>query len=81
MFYTTTEITIRELSQVIGKIVASFLGVMHRPLYYRNLERDKTVALNYNNGKFEAKLGLSKEAKSELHWWIEHIDKAYNVIL
>ena len=52
---------------------------MHGPLYYRNLERDKTVA--YNKGNFEAKLGLSEEANSELHWWIEHIDKAYNVIL
>ena len=76
----STEITIRELSQVIGKIVASFLGVMHGPLYYRNLERDKTVTLMYNKGNFEAKLGLSEEAKSELHWWINHIEKAYNVI-
>ena len=54
---------------------------MHGPLYYRNLEPDKTVALTYNKGNFEAKLGLSEEARSELHWWIEHIDKACNVIL
>ena len=34
----------------------------------------------YNKGNFEAKLGLSEDAKSELHWWINHIEKAYDVI-
>ena len=77
----STEITIRELSQVIGKIVASFPGVMHGPLYCWDLGRDKTVTLMYNKGNFEAKLGLSEESKSKLHWWIEYIDKAYSVIL
>ena len=33
--------TIREVARVIGKIVSSFPGVMHGPLYYRNLEEDK----------------------------------------
>ena len=35
----------------------------------------------YNKGNFEAKLDLSEKAKSELHWWINHIEKAYNVII
>ena len=33
--------TIREVARVIGKIVSSFSGVKHGPLYYRNLEEDK----------------------------------------
>ena len=64
----STEVTTGKLSQVIGKIV------MHGVLYYRNLEWDETVSLMYNKGNFEEKLHLSEKAKSELHWWINHIE-------
>ena len=37
--------TVREVAQVIGKIVASFVAVKYGPLYYRHLEKDKTRAL------------------------------------
>ena len=37
--------TNREVARVIGKLVASFPGVMHGPLYYRTLERCQIVAL------------------------------------
>ena len=33
--------TIREIAKVIGKLVASFPGVMYGPLYYRQLEKEK----------------------------------------
>jgi hypothetical protein len=46
--------TIRELSQVIGQIVACFPGVLWGPLYYRTLEREKTLALKYNKGDFDS---------------------------
>ena len=65
---------------MIGKIVASFPGVMHGPLYYRYLERDKTIALRNNQGDFGAYMPLSDEAISELNWWINNVDSAYNVI-
>ena len=37
--------TIRELAQVIGKIVASFPTVKFGPLHYHQLEKEKTAAL------------------------------------
>ena len=36
-----TEITIREVAKLLGNIAASFEGVEHGRLYFRNLERDK----------------------------------------
>ena len=37
--------SIRDVAQVIGKIVSTFSGVMHVPLFYRAQEKDKTIAL------------------------------------
>ena len=54
--------TIREVAKVIGKIVSSFPGVMHGPLYYRALEKSKTQALREEKGNFEATMSLSKDA-------------------
>lgn len=40
--------SIRDVAQVIGKIVSTFPEVMHGPLFYRALEKDKTIALRKN---------------------------------
>ena len=72
--------SIREVASVIGKIVASFPGVMHGALYYRQLEKDKSQALVRTNGNFDGLMSLSPQAKSELQWWIKHVGNAYNVI-
>ena len=69
--------SIREVASVIGKIVSSFPGVMHGALYYRHLEKDKSQALIRTQGNFDD-LMLSPHA--ELHWWIQHVGDAYNVI-
>ena len=72
--------SIREVASVIGKIVSSFPGVMHGALYYRHLEKDKSLALIRTKGNFDDLMSLSHHAKSELHWWIRHVGDAYNVI-
>ncbi|XP_067040975.1 uncharacterized protein [Acropora muricata] len=63
---------------MIGLMVASFPGVMYGPLYYRQLEIEKVVALKQNQGNFEASKILSDMARSDLHWWIENITDASN---
>ena len=70
--------TIRTVSEMIGLMVASFPGVMYGPLYYRQLEIEKVVALKQNQGNFEASMILSDMARSDLHWWIENITDASN---
>lgn len=72
--------SIGEVASVIGEIVSSFPGVMHGALYYRHLEKDKSQALLRSKGDFDDLMSLSSHAKSELHWWIQHVGNTYNVI-
>ena len=72
--------TIREVVQVIGKIISSFPGVAHGPLYYRALELNKTEALKLCKGNFDAHTTLSADSKLELQWWVHNIVESTNVI-
>ncbi|CAB4032873.1 Transposon Ty3-G Gag-Pol poly, partial [Paramuricea clavata] len=69
--------TIREVARIIGKIVASFPGVMYGPLYYRELDKDKTQALKEAKGDFDVTMTLSQGAKTELHWWECHVENSF----
>lgn len=72
--------TIREVAQIIGKIISSFPGVTHGPLYYRALEHDKTTALKSAKGNFDKRMILSDESKAELQWWADHVVSSQNKI-
>ena len=64
--------SVREVSELVGLMVASFPGVMHGPLFYRQLELDKVMALRASKGDFNALMTLSETSKSDLQWWITH---------
>ncbi|KAL9965154.1 hypothetical protein ACROYT_G028915 [Oculina patagonica] len=70
---TKTQPTIRKVAVVIGKLVASFPGVAMGPLFYRQLENEKTAALKFHHGNFDESMVLSPTAKSDLQWWVENI--------
>ena len=53
-FLPATTLSIREVASAIGGIVASFHGVMHGPLFFRHLEKDKCLALEEAKGNFDA---------------------------
>ena len=72
--------SIRLLAKFIGMIVASFPGVMYGPLWYRQIENDKTEALKKNKGNYDALMNLSKYATKDIEWWRDNIDDAVNVI-
>ena len=72
--------TIREIAEVIGKLVASFPGVMSGPLYYRKLEKENILALKFNKGNFDASMKLFAAARKELQWWIENIDMTFKPV-
>jgi len=74
------ETTIREVSRALGYMVSSFPGVMYGPLYIRQLERVKTLALRYNKGDYYACMVVSDKAGTELLWWNTHLEASYNVI-
>ena len=54
---------------------------MEGPLYYRQLEHEKTQKFKLYKGQFDAKIKLIKESKTELLWWHENIDSAFKPIV
>ena len=72
--------TITELARLIGMLVSCLPGVQFGKLHHRNLEIEKNLALRKHKGNYEAQLALSSTAKDELTWWIETVDKAFNLI-
>ena len=72
--------TIREVARVLGLIVSSFSAVMHGPLHYRQIEREKSLAVKTNKGDYDSQMSLSLQAKTELQWWVDNIDNSFNVI-
>ena len=59
-------IKIKELARITGKLVAAFPASMYGLLHFRNLEKDKTVALEKANGNYEAYSTLSNSSKQEM---------------
>ena len=76
-----TEMTIRETAQVIGFIVSSLPSVQFGELYYRNLEKNKVLALQASKGYYDAPLYLSKDVKADLSWWINNVDTSFKKIV
>ena len=64
-------ITIRELAQFIGNVVATFVAVLTGPLHYKDMETLKITKLEKNKGKFDANIKINKESETEIKWWIE----------
>lgn len=48
--------TIRQVAEVIGVLVSNFPGAQYGPLHYRNVERDKYLALEANKGKYTGRM-------------------------
>ena len=67
------EVSVRELSQLIGKLTASIQAIFPAPLHYRHLQDLKHKALA-RFGHFDATTALSTEAKDELQWWLAHLN-------
>lgn len=76
-----TELPIWELASFIGLLVSSFSGVLYGPLFYRHLEIDKTTALRWNKGNYNAYVRLSQESVSEIKWWYDNMPTAHYPLL
>ena len=67
------DVSVRELSQLIGKLTASIQAVFPAPLHYRHLQQLKHQALSRDRN-FDSRILLSVEAIDELRWWLAHLD-------
>ena len=51
-----------------------FSGVLYGPLFYRQLENDKTTALRESKGNYSAYMTPSEESLQELRWGCDNIE-------
>ena len=73
-------VTIREFSQLIGKMVASEPGVQFAALYYKDLEHLRDKNLKKCFGNFNSKMTIHEDVKEILDWWIKNIELSYKPI-
>ena len=66
-------VSVRDLSQLIGKLKASIQAVFPAPLHYRHLQHLKNQGLA--KGEVATILVyLSHEAREEIQWWLVHLE-------
>lgn len=68
---------IRQLSELLGSIIATFPAAQYGHLHYRIIEREKIFALKANNDNYDAFMQLSKSCKGEILWWKENVNTVY----
>ena len=67
------KVSVRDLSQLIGKLTASIQAIFPAPLHYLHLQHLKHQALALRKG-YDATIPLSIEAREKLHWWLAHLN-------
>ncbi|CAH3019867.1 unnamed protein product, partial [Porites evermanni] len=70
-------IEFEELAHVIGLLVSSLPGVQFGRLHYRQLEKDKSRALQLCKGNYDGPVTLSNDSRSELEWWVNNITSSF----
>ncbi|GFR69080.1 transposon Ty3-I Gag-Pol polyprotein [Elysia marginata] len=64
----TSAITVRDLAQIIGVLVACFPAVEYGCLFYRDMELLKIETLGEAHN-YDRHVSLTASALAELHWW------------
>lgn len=66
------EITLRELSKLIGKLTSTYAAVLPAPLNCKFLQMNLIKGLK-NQLSYETTVKLDRQGKLELDWWIENL--------
>ena len=74
-------VSIRDIAKLLGKFSSSFIGVTEGKLHFRYLERNKSDALVWNKGRFDAPFSFRKEALEEVMWWRDHIMSSWSLFI
>ena len=67
-------LSIREFSELIGKMVASEFGVPYAKLFHKRLHIAISEQLRKHRGDYDAKFFLEENCKEDLKWWIDNIE-------
>ena len=68
-----TELTVRDITRLTGKLTASIQAIFPAPLHYRQLQGLKNTALQ-SGGNYNTKVSLNPACQEELQWWIAHLN-------
>ena len=63
-------ISVRNLAQVIGTLIACLHALQYGQLFYREMETIKILAL-HNRYAYNERVQLSEDARKELQWWLD----------
>ena len=66
-------ITIRQLSEFIGNVVAADPGVDDAPLFYKDLEILRNELLSLFRGDFDATFTLPQANRQSIQWWVDNV--------
>ena len=80
MLNSSGDISIREVAQLIGSLVAMEPGVPYVLLHYKVLEIDRNKALKLSRGNYESAIKLSSLARTDLCWWVTNIQKSSKLV-
>ncbi|XP_018375483.1 PREDICTED: uncharacterized protein LOC108769154 [Trachymyrmex cornetzi] len=71
---------IRESANLIGTLVAASPGVNYGWIYLKTLEREKILALIYNQNDYDQKMEISEQVRTDLNWWKRNIQQSVSNI-
>lgn len=74
-FKEKNQCKIRELSRIIGLLVSACPAVQYGWLHTKRLEREKYLSLKQFNGKYNARIAVSRCIRNELVWWELNIER------
>lgn len=69
-------LSIREFSELIGKMVASEFGVPYAKLFHKRLHIAKNEQLRKHRGDYDAKFSIDEKCKDDLKWWVDNIENS-----
>ncbi|XP_011858425.1 PREDICTED: uncharacterized protein LOC105555982 [Vollenhovia emeryi] len=73
---TVTQCSIRDFAKFIGSLGACCTALKFGWVHMKDFEREKFLALQRNNGNFEACMLLNTELERDFNWWKSHITTA-----
>ena len=73
-------ITIRKFSKLIGKLVATQLGVEFAPLFYEPLEKVKEHEHKKHHGNYSSFMNIPAQVIPAIQWWIDKVSSSYKYI-
>ena len=66
--------TIRDLSIIVGKLIAVEPGNKVAPVFYKRIENYKNKMLKLHKGRYDSYIKLSNEVIEDLQWWLININ-------